>query len=76
MVSHAVKFDFPEPDPADLTKRIGLALSLLNWRTHNPRETIQLSVAALLGATLEDLVEIEKYSRGDYPEPDDLTLGA
>jgi len=76
MVAHTVKFDLPEPDPAELTKRIGLALSLLNWRTSQPKQTIQLSVAALLGATLEDLVEIEKYSRGDYPEPGALTLGA
>ncbi|MGA4777992.1 hypothetical protein ACPCUX_05560 [Cellulosimicrobium sp. AB352] len=76
MIAHPVKGDFPDPGPDELEARATLALSLLNWRDTRLGHTIRLAVAALLGAAIEDLVEIDQFDRGDYPDPDDLTLGA
>ncbi|MET3977403.1 hypothetical protein [Cellulosimicrobium sp. 4261] len=76
MIAHPVKSDFPEPSPDELEARATLALSLLNWRNTRLRHTIHLAIAALLGAGIDDLVEIDQFDRGDYPDPDDLTLGA
>ncbi|MDQ8040632.1 hypothetical protein RDI86_02060 [Cellulosimicrobium sp. XJ-DQ-B-000] len=82
MVSHnpkaprAVSFALPEISVFELLKRIGLATSILAHRPVIDEAARMSALMALAGVTIDDIVDFERWSNGDYPEPDALTLGA
>lgn len=60
----------------ELLERIQLARSIVSQRAvidETARTSIQM---ALAGVDIVDIVDFERWSNGDYPEPDALTLGA
>ncbi len=54
----------PEPDLPELRARIGLALSVLNWRLNDPR-TPRVVRALLEGARVDDARDLDRLLSDD-----------